>query len=343
MSGNKELVRTVFVLGFPRSGTTWISNLINAHPDVIYRHELFGRCHELIGEPVFSKLKNGEPLSDKQFTQAWDAAVSAHPETDRPPFFEKSYARQMSQRIKKSIWLLAKSNSVAAKLYTYLYTPHEFAGATLVIKETRSSINLDSIVRGMQADKVVVLMRHPYSVIASHVSGRSSGSMGEIGRDRRATWFANHKDADYVIQQGIELDGVRSMSAVEFLALDWLLQNSDYLAFMATLNVRVFPYELFLEQPQKLTAELYEFLGLQVTEQVSEFVADSTSEEDVPLMKKDSSNEFFSVYRGKSFDPHKWKTVLSDEQTALIDKHCDSFLKELGLFDLSAYQKTSDS
>ena len=31
--------KTIFILGVPRSGTSWIGKMFDAHPDVLYRHE----------------------------------------------------------------------------------------------------------------------------------------------------------------------------------------------------------------------------------------------------------------------------------------------------------------
>ena len=44
MPNHKDKI--IYIAGFPRSGTTWFANLLNAHPQTVYRHEILGRCFE---------------------------------------------------------------------------------------------------------------------------------------------------------------------------------------------------------------------------------------------------------------------------------------------------------
>ncbi len=325
---------TVFVLGFPRSGTTWISNLINAHPDVIYRHELFGRFHARFGSRLFSSLKHDNGLNEQDFEDALRLAVSAIPGTDRPPFFRKSYTRLSLPQLRKALWLLGRSSSSLANVYSYLYTPRSIGSASLVIKETRSSVNLESMLNGMRADKILVLIRHPYSVVASHIAGMNAGVMSGHDQERRAEWYAHRKEAPYLQERGIGETEISEMTEVEFLAVNWLLQNRDYLEIADRgQDTIVLAYENFLKDPSNQTVRLMQFLGLEVTEQVKDFVVDSTGDKDVSVLTKDASNSFYSVYRDKSFDPQKWRNVLDEEAISLIDSHCELFLQNLALFD----------
>jgi hypothetical protein len=190
---------------------------------------------------------------------------------------------------------------------------------------------------GLRADKIVILVRHPYSVIASRLSGKSAGVMGGDRPERRAEWYAHYRDSDYVRTKKITLEAVRKMPFVEFLAISWLLQNLDYMRMAAGRGATIFGYEKFLSDPGAETRKLYELLDLEITQQVRDFLLESTSSSEVSLFRRDASNEFYSVFRGKSFDPKKWKKTLSIDDARLIDKHCGEFVAELGIFDLSNF------
>lgn len=65
--GDNKNIPIFLLMGFPRSGTTWFSNLINSSESVIYRHELIGRNHGMMGDRVFSKLKYANGLSSSDY------------------------------------------------------------------------------------------------------------------------------------------------------------------------------------------------------------------------------------------------------------------------------------
>jgi hypothetical protein len=79
--------KIIFIAGFPRSGTTWFSNLLNAHPDIYYRHEIIGRNFRIFSEKIFLALKNNNGQSDEQYTTLIEKISEAHVDTDVPPFF----------------------------------------------------------------------------------------------------------------------------------------------------------------------------------------------------------------------------------------------------------------
>ena len=101
--------RLVFIAGFPRSGTTYFSNLFNSHEEVIYRHEVLGRCWKRFPGTLFSQLKQAGGLSDEEHRAALTTILSAHFEADRPPFFRKTHLRIRSTGLKRALWLSART------------------------------------------------------------------------------------------------------------------------------------------------------------------------------------------------------------------------------------------
>ena len=55
--------KLIFIAGFPLSGATRVANLIIAHPSVIYRHEVIGRCFNPFHENIFNALRFNNGLN----------------------------------------------------------------------------------------------------------------------------------------------------------------------------------------------------------------------------------------------------------------------------------------
>ena len=181
-------INTIFVLGYPRSGTTWFANLFNSHPDVAYRHEVIGRCFRYFPDQLFSSLKFNNGLTDAEHERAIDVVLSPNVDTDRAPFFSKNHLRINNTRLHYFSWLVAKTVGFLRPLYKKLYYPSG-SGLSLIIKETRSTVNMDSMLIGLRADSVVVLFRHPCGAIASYLKGISKGVMEPSDAAERSFWY----------------------------------------------------------------------------------------------------------------------------------------------------------
>jgi len=328
-----DISQLIFVIGFPRSGTTWFSNLINSHPNTIYRHEVFGRQYGSFGEQLFRRLKFAGGLSDEDYRVALGVLRKAYVATDRPPFFRKRYRSRTPAAVQKLVWLVANASPAFAPLYTHLFTPPRGSQATLVIKETRSSINLDSIIKGVRADKVVVLIRHPYAVIASHVVGHSRGTLQPTTAAFRRSWLEHHAGCAYVMRLGLTEEAVTALDEAEFLAIWWRVQNENYLNMRSVGNdSKVVLYDEFLRDPVRNIEALLGFLSLDFDVQVRRFVLQSTSSGmRSGVLERDASSDYYSVYRGKEFDPNRWRSVLTAGQRESIDRHTFALVDVLGL------------
>lgn len=333
MDSNFNIDRLVFVIGFPRSGTTWFSNLINSHPDTVYRHEIFGRDYRSFGEGLFNKLKFDHGLSDDDYASVTNTLMKARVDTDKPPFFKKNFHLVTNTKAQKLLWLGAKAAPFLEPVYSLMYSPAKAKSVVPVIKETRSSVNLDSIVKGTRTDNLVILVRHPFGVIASHISGNKSGNMGASNPDYRREWFQHNADSEYVRHTNITERDVVNAPEVEFLAINWRVQNEDYLRLHKDFgNSQVVVYEHFLEDTRHNTERLLASLGLSADENVLRFIEESSSSQSkANLITKDASSDYFSVYRSRNFDPNKWKKILSDDDIDRIEAHTKPLTAKLGL------------
>jgi hypothetical protein len=328
-----QIAKLIFVVGFPRSGTTWFSNVINAHPDVLYRHEAIGRHYMSFGADLFHRLQFDYGLADGDYNKVIKTLLKAVPETDKPPFFRKRFRPLVPPAAQHALWLAAKASPVFAPLYSSLFTPRRVTQIRLVLKETQTSSRLDSVVAGVRSDALLILIRHPYRVIASHLDGFRRGLMRMHDSRTRSAWYRDHRDHSYVKSIGLTEQDILATSEVEYRAISWRVSNDSYLAMHRShARSRIVIYEQLLNNPSASVADIIQFLSLGPHKQVEEFVRNSTSSSggDIRIMP-DASSDYFSVFRGKSFDRNAWKRLLSGPELRVIDSHTDQLVKQLGL------------
>ena len=313
-------ISTYFILGYPRSGTTWFANLFNTHPDVVYRHEMIGRCYKQFPDELFQKLKSSQTLTDDDYNKAIKVILSPDVESDRAPFFKKNHLKISSPKIHYFSWLATRAVSFLKPLYSFLFYPNG-QNLKLVIKETRSAIDMDNIIAGLRSDKNIILFRHPCGAIASSLRGIETGKMQPSTKANREKWFSDNNDKEYFINQKLQLAEILSMPEYEYLAVCWRLQNEDYLSLPASNNNIYIHYEDFMVDQEIKVKALFNKLALSYDPSVERFIqASSGIKHEKPLMK-DSSSSFYSVYRSEGFNPNKWMDSLDLEQISTIEKH----------------------
>ena len=194
---SKKHLPIFLLMGFPRSGTTWFSNLINSSESVIYRHELIGRNYEMMGDRVFSELKYSNGLSSADYNIVESAIRKAHIETDKPPFFKKKYGLRKLPKIQYFFWSLAKLFPRSAAIYDALYrlrSKHEW---NILIKETRSLTDMRSMILGLEPSALLFLVRKPQATILSHIKGVQKKKMGPINDRVKERLLVEASNSDY--------------------------------------------------------------------------------------------------------------------------------------------------
>src|SRR5690606_27189297 len=94
----------VLMMGFPRSGTTWLGTILDSHPRVLYFHEPFSK---MILPGMVSFVRRFE--SDDDFEGCADRlAAAVDPQCNRPPFFHKDYL-VWTPAMRGMAWLAART------------------------------------------------------------------------------------------------------------------------------------------------------------------------------------------------------------------------------------------
>lgn len=320
---------TIFILGYPRSGTTWFANLFNSHPDVAYRHEVIGRCYQHFPEELFNKLKHNNGLTDEEYEKAINIILKPNVESDRAPFFHKNHLKVKSAKYHYILWLATRTLKVLSPLYNFLFFPNK-ESLTLVVKETRSTVNMDSILKGTRTDKIIILFRHPCGAIASSLTGIETGKMNKSTNSMRDFWFNENKQKPYIKALNFSTSDIHSLPEHEYLAILWRQQNDDYLELSSPEYKIIFiSYENFMVDQEEKTKDLFNQLSLNYDTKVEQFIKITSGESKSKSILKDSSSKFYSVYRNELFNPNKWKQSLSQEQVATIQKHTLDTFNEL--------------
>lgn len=313
-------ITTYFILGYPRSGTTWFANLFNTHPDVAYRHEMVGRCYLEFPETLFKKLKYNYSLTESDYQKAIKIILSPNVDSDRAPFFKKNHMTLNYPQFHYFFWLASKTVPFFRPLYKHMFYPNS-PDLILVIKETRSMLNMDSIIEGIRSDKNIILFRHPCGAIASILRGIKTGKMQSSTKADRNKWFNENKNNEHINTLDLKVSQILSIPEYEYLALRWRLQNEDYMALSHKNNNIYINYEDFMIDQEEKVKALFSKLPLNYDSGVKNFILSSSGINRSKPLLKDSSSNFYSVYRNDGVNPDKWKQSLQKEQITAIERH----------------------
>jgi len=291
---------------------------------------MIGRCHQDIPEILFKKLKFNYSLTEHEYKKLILIILSPNVESDRAPFFRKNHLILNNPTFHYFSWLICKTISFVRPIYKYMFYP-KGSNLTLVLKETRSTMNMGSILKGIRSDTNIILFRNPCGTVASSLKGIETGKMQPSSKAERELWYDLNKDRKYIAQLNLNPTRILSLPEHEYLALLWRLQNEDYLELSTKNNIYISYEDFMIDQKVKIK-ELFIKLPLSYEPSVEKFILSSSGVKNTRPLLKDSSSNFYSVYRVDGFKPDKWKDSLNPDQISGIEKHTlDIFDKLLEL------------
>ena len=175
--------RIVFIMGFGRSGTTFLAKLLDSHPDVLYRHEPDSVLvnTEIPFVPDESDLKRYRVRARSYVESLCD--VRAPKSAGHQPIFDKSYRTAFQQRSYKVAVYLAKGIEKGIPFLNRwakvpdLIEPASRADIVYVIKSVNSVGRARLFREGNPQSRFLHIVRHPCGVIASVLRGAEKGYM----------------------------------------------------------------------------------------------------------------------------------------------------------------------
>ncbi len=288
-----QVPRLTFLLGLQRSGSTWLTNILDAHerawvfmepfaPDygifpefpetAFFLEESSPRIEQLLRERMPERLLHYKKLLTARSVQgeAWFRA-------------ERTLLRLMLRQRKllpKSVWQRVRKTELLnlnrmdddAPIVDKVSHPD-----TWVIKELRLAGKLPVLRQAYPDARFVVLLRHPCANVHAIAAWFERGRLRELRRDLD-TFVAKMSAQVAGARYAEQLRLCRSGTEAHLIALYWRIHNEalvDQLSGSA--QALILPYEELAVSPAPTVARILDFCGLPSSASVEKYVAESSN------------------------------------------------------------------
>lgn len=310
--------RTVAILGMSRSGTTWISKVVDSSPDVFYLHEpdyvVPVNCVPLVTS-VEDVAVWGGYIQD--YIAGFRGVCSAR-SVLKKPMFPKKYLDGVSSRLGFA-WFTARLriDQVVSRLTGGSPTrswPDSVDRAKVVAwKSVELTGNLGVFLRALPEQQVLHVIRHPCGFVDSLIRGENKGLLEtKVPVTEDAGLFDFATRTGVARKLGIRTCDWSTLSKVERMAYFWLCMNEQAAEDAEGMsNCMQVYFDEFCIKPLELSKQIFDFFGLPFTQQTENFLATSS------VVSKWSN--YFSVSRQSEQVPGSWVGRLeADDAKAII-------------------------
>lgn len=310
--------RIVLLFGMPRSGTTWLGKLFDAHRETFYLHEPDSARINL-ALPLLMPEDSVHADTLRQEISVWLADRSEKVIASRP-FFPKDYLSQPS-------WTLFVGTAYAAKLLARLGMPGPVrplrlnSKAPVIVWKSIESLGRLSAIKNCIKAHSIHILRHPAGHIASTLTGHSAGLFGgeiPVWED----WDLFDKLLAMSNETRLTLQQIQQLSIEERLAVRWGIMNDYALTnSKSDRDNRVLLYEDLCAEPEKVFNSCLAFCSLEADRQSGGFLRASVQGGDL---------DYYGTSKNPLESAYKWKRKLSPEVKGRIRKIAMMF--ECGAF-----------
>jgi hypothetical protein len=301
-----------FVIGAPRSGTTWIAKVFDSHPNVLYRHE-----PDLVEPaPDFPIICNRSDWArhTPHMRGYIDRLIATRnlKALGSLPVFCKSFDRPFGRERRMAlIAALRLAQTVRARSVHDHRLPTEFFDFPpgfephVTIKSIGSLGWAGLLAEALPEARIVLIVRNPLQQIASRRVGISLGKFDTF----------RFKPALLATEQarrlGVTAETIARASPIEQLAWDWALLNEKaYEDLGGRNNVTVIRYSDVVRDPIPRLRALFDFAGLDWRPVTEAFVHRSVNYRGPDM--------YFQVMKDASRSLEKWRATLSEDDRTRI-------------------------
>lgn len=306
--------RRVFIIGAPRSGTTWIAKMFDAHPKVVYRHEpdsVFPNP-DIPGivphEEIPRYAADARAYVDRLFQLSSVKTSSSRP--NFPKDYRGSIGRLLNSGSLYALRLLESFRPVASRVNRILLPDFiqesELSSCYYVAKSVIAMGRSGLYVQACSDYRFIVIIRHPAGFVSSILRGVRLGRLSDnipkvaLSRSRGA------------IKRGIQLSDFEAMTDVERYSWFWVLLNEHMLTEVSGQeNCLVINYDSICESPIEGAKKLYAHAGIPMSNQTTLFLEATQN-------RHPGENAFYSVFRDPAESAQKWRHELDSNQIDVI-------------------------
>ncbi len=304
----------VFILGTQRSGTTWLANIFDSHPDCLHFYEPFAPAYGIF------------PYFPDEFTYLEPPAtrIAARLRHDLPRLVERRSRLfdpvhasrrqfQLEARLMGEIETWSRRARLGAPAFAMqfnllhlnrigqqpvAYFPKSDHIRVNAIKEVRLYFKLPFLAATFPEARFIHVVRHPAAVVNSMVNFLERGRLVEIREhidDFADTIAARPRFESF--QPLLERFGHGPLP--EKLALYWRVANETLAADAAALGSRTYPllYEKLASDPLARVGEMFGFCGLVMSPATEAYVRESSTSKSDRKTVLDTNRVSATYYR----------------------------------------------
>jgi len=289
----------IFLVGAPRSGTTWLGKIFDSHPDVLYRHE----PDEVLPSPT--SLDEAAALS---LIQAWASARSVRTAA-KPPFFAKSWRTAAANLAHPLVAGLIRGAS--PWIGSTIPDLGDIGKASVVIKSVRWSEGIRVGTRAVPSNRTILIVRDACGHVWSMMRGMREKRF-EL-RDGGALPIDAVAAMACAERYGVTSRQFDGLPDVARYAWGWVAFNESALTSLDGLaNFKVLRYEDLCEQPEAVTRDLFAFTGLGWHAQTDGFLNRSTHYE--------GPSRYYGVFQDTQAVANRWRTEMHPADITAVEE-----------------------
>jgi hypothetical protein len=298
----------ILLFGMPRSGTTWLGKIFDSHPDTLYRHEP-DTWQPPVGLPMIVDLAQAPAHCDRIVRYVEEVQrMRADRVCAKQPIFPKAYASGLETQLYRAGAAVSKAAGRLGVTIPVLGAPRGVAGRSwrLVWKSIESLGRLGLLLECLPQAQAVQIMRHPCGYVSSVLRGEAARRFTHGGAAEDFGVFAMLCETVQARRRGLSVAAFRAMRPVERLAWRWVLFNEKACEESApSARHAVAIYEELCFEPQRMTEQLFEFVGLPMARQTIDFLECSTSTR---------REDYYSVFKDPLESAWRWQRALPAEE-----------------------------